>query len=126
MSATATRFRPSTDAIASKWFLLMRPHPTSPTRNACPASAVIRRLRPVSDSGDSVAATLVGHSTRLTGSGAAVRQALPALTHPTDAPRGNAGHERVGHHVFGDHRPRADERIFTERRAADDGRVRAD
>ena len=116
MSQTAASVSPSTAAIASKWFLLMRPQPTRPMRNdrsrhaviavsvACRSARCRRRA----------ARSVVPHA--VAGADAAVRQPLAALAHPADAPRRHAGHQRVRQHVLRDDGARADERVLAERR----------
>src|SRR5947208_11620650 len=54
------------------------------------------------------------------------REPLAALAHPADAAGRHAHHERVGRDVGGHDGARADERVFAERDAAHDRRVRTD
>src|SRR5205814_6040169 len=58
--------------------------------------------------------------------GILVGQPLAALTHPTDASRRDADHQRIGRHIFGDDAPRANEGVFIECDAANYGRISSD
>src|SRR5688572_7528961 len=117
-SHTAASSRPSILAMASKWFLLMRPQPEK---------AILKFWGVKSGlSHQQILLELVAGSANRAALRILVGEPLTALAHPPQLTGRNTDHQSIGRHVARNDSSRTDERVFTERNSAHDGGVRAD
>src|ERR1700680_3146141 len=118
VSHTAASSKPSIWSMASKWFLLIRPHPTSAIRNVFSELTLGNSLQLIAFLPKPRAA----HLARL---GILVWKPLTTLAHPPDSAGRDANHQRVSGNIVRDHASGAYERVLLERDASHDRRIGA-